>query len=267
MAPEPITGIPIFCVQITDKKSQKKLFVNFKSNDSVQYPDVDLDEDQIVKEICNPTPRIELFKIPLKLSPIFWSKGTKIERSYVIDVLINDKFAIRRVLPSEVIRHYVVNVTMETIEQKYNNSRGTKGLGQFIGHNLDLDQTNYEVLISKQCIERSDELVNNKIILLDETMNESNPKENPIDTPYDLYYRPASGILTCSIVTDKLPDSISFNDDRIVVKSDEKFLVDAYLPFYIDLSMPVKYKYDDRLCLLRIVFKVFETLMSVKTTA
>lgn len=258
---EDLQGNPVFCVRTTDKNSNKRLFINFKSTDGVEKPPVDLNEDQLVREICNPSPAIEKYKIPLKLSQIFWTKqgASGKERHYVIDVHINDKFAIRRVLVNDVIRHYVIIVTLQTIEDKYNKSNSAKTCGQFLGHQLDLDQATYEVLNLTQCQDRSNELVSNKVLLLDERTSgevDSATSAGTSDTTYDLFYRPGSGILTCSISTDRLPDSILFNDDRILVQTSGKAIMDVHLPIQIDLREPMKYKFDDHTCLLRIVFKV-----------
>lgn len=265
---EDLRGVPVFCVRTVDKKSSRKLYINFKSTDAVETPPVDLNEDQLVQEICNPSPAIEKFKIPLKLSQIFWSKQSESsnkERHYVIDVHINDKFAIRKVLVKDVIRHYVIVVTLQTIEDKYNKNNSAEACGQFLGHQLDLDQAAYEVLNLTQCQDRSSELVNNRVLLLGEK-NSSSPSRgyksaatSSSDAPYDLYYRPGSRILTCSIQTDKLPGSISFNDDRIMVECSGQTLVDVHLPIRIDLKEPMRYKFDDKLCLLRIVFRIVES--------
>lgn len=264
---EDLHGNPIFCVSTRERNSRKKLYVNFKSTDAVEKPPIDLDEDELVREICNPSPAIERYKIPLKLSQIFWTKrsGDNKERDYVIDVHINDNFAIRRVLVKDVIRHYVIIVALQTIENKYNTNDTAKTCGQFIGHQLDIDQATYEVLNLTQCRDRSSDLVSNKVLLLDEEAQKSTASKtneavsSEADSQsYDLFYRPGSNILTCSIATDKLPEVISFNDDRITVESSGKTLMDVNLPLFIDLREPMKYKFDDRLCLLRIVFKVAE---------
>lgn len=257
---------PLFCSKTKEKRSGRSLFINFKSSRDVPAPDLDFDEDRIVRLVCiSPDPDLENFKIPLKLSQIFWTKErNKDDRNYVIDAQINDKFALRRVIVSEIFRHYVLTVVMASIEEKFNATDSTKLSGQFIGHDLDLDQLGYEILKDKISIDMSDELVNNKIIVIDESKGlSSNPiltKEDK-ESAYDLHFRPASMLLTCSIRTDKLPDSISFNDDRICVRSGEDVLLDVYLPLYIELTHPVKYKFDDRLCLFRIVFKMVESLL------
>lgn len=254
---------PLFCLKTFDKKVQRNLFINFKSSDDVQEPEIDVDEDQLVREICNPSPNIENYKIPLKLSQIYWTKNdNKSDLGYVIDAQLNDKFAIRKVIASEIIRHYVITVAILTIEEKYNNNAPqAKAYGQFLGHKLELDQNGYEIIKSKLFIERSNELVNNKVIFADDTPISETSTSGQLgeDTPYELHYRPNSKLLTCSLNTDRLPDSISFNDDRFYVELDGKCLIDVYLPFFIDLKQPVKYKFDDRSCLLRIVFNITES--------
>jgi len=251
-----LTGIPIFCVEVKDKKQKCTLFINFKSTSDVEYPNVDLNEDQLVQEICHPSQNIEKYKIPMKLSQLYWPKEIDGERKYVVDVYINDKFAIRRVLVGDVIRHYVIIVTMLTLEEKYNTDMQVKSCGQFIGHRLELDQAGYKVLETIQCVERSSKLINNKIVMIGDSEDQSATRTDSSDTSHlDLFYRPSSGILTCSIQTDSLPDSIGFNDDRIKVTLANKNLMDVHLPFAIDLNQPVKYKFDDRLCLFRAVFR------------
>lgn len=254
-----LKGNPVFCIKTIEKNSRRSMFINFKSTDAVVPPEIDLDEDELCEEIRNPSARIENFKIPMKMSPIYWNKSEKEgEKSYVVDVFINDKFCIRRVLLSDVIRHYLSLVTMIQLEEKYNREGSTNKVGQFIGHKLELNQVSYEVLDDKQSIEKSTDLVNNKITLVEQPKIDSVISVLPNDTIYDLYYRPTSKILTCSVNVDKLPDSIGFNDDRIIIRLDAKILVDTYLPFYIDLSEPAKYKFDDKLCLFRVVFRINE---------
>lgn len=264
--------LPLFCAKTTDKRTGQTLYINFKSSDAIQEPELDISEEQLVQEICNPSPRIEQFKVPLKMSQIFWRDINNSEdnrRDYVVDVELNDKFALRRVIASEIIRHYVVTVTMVSIEDKFNQASATKLAHQYIGHKLELDQANYEILDSKQQIERSNEPVNNRILLVENpsTSKEKVPSDSKaspgtaddlIEPDFDVYLRPASKLLTCSIQTDTCPDSISFNDDRIIVELGEKTLMDVYLPVNIDLTVPAKYKFDDRRCLFRVVFKLAE---------
>jgi hypothetical protein len=269
--------LPLFCVKTTEKRTGQTLYINFKSSDSIQGPAIDIEEDKIIQEICNPSPRIEQFKVPLRLGPIYWRATTnnhgdqicnsdKTKQDYVVDVELNDKFALRRVIVSEIIRHYVVTITMVSIEDKFNQVSGTKSGHQYIGHKLELDQANYKILDSKQQIERSTELVNNRILLVESSPSKGTQEKvpagtqedvcDPDDSSYDLYLRPKSMLLTCSIPTDSCPDSISFNDDRVLVELGDKTLLDVHLPLSIDLSVPAKYKFDDRLCLFRIVFKM-----------
>ena len=255
---------PLFCLKTTEKRSNRILFINFQATNDVPAPDVDVDEDTLIQEICNPSPRIENLKIPLKLSQIYWQKESDKngDRNYVIDVQLNEKFAIRKVIASEIIRNYVVTVVMVSIEEKYNASDAIKVAKQFVGHKLELDQAGYEILTIDHMADRSNELVNNKITFVDNDSDTKVSQDTTTDNErveYDLHYRPTSFLLTCSVRTDKLPDSISFNDDRFCVRIDEKDALDITLPNYIDLSEPVKYKFDDRLCLFRIVFKIRET--------
>ena len=275
-------SVPLFCVKTTEKNSGHKLFINFKASNQVQAPDVAIDEDKIVREICDPSPNIENYKIPLVLSQLFWSakegehqEGDNIRtRNYVIDIKLNEKFALRKVIPSDIMRHYLITIAMISIEGKYNGSTGEVNR-QFVGHALELDQASYEILKDQQYFDRSNELVSNKIVLLEKASMKSvtddiseklNFNEQVDDsTSYDLHFRPASMILTCSLTTPKLPESIAFNDDtiRIGMGKSEKATLEIVLPLKIDLTQPVKYKFDDKLCLLRIVFKVLATLEPV----
>lgn len=248
-------SIPLFCVQTSDKKVNKKLFVNFRASNKVEYPKEDIDEDQLVKEFLESSSKLERFKIPFYSSVIFWSKGKESDRCYVVDVTINDRFARTKVLASDVLRHYVITVVMSALEKKYNTEEALKS-GQFLGHKLELDFLAYEVLTKKQSTDRTNEVVNNKIMLIEESKNQ--PTIESDDQNFDLHYRPASKFLTLSLNTDRIPDCIKFNEDRLIVNLGEKTLVDVYLPIHIDLDQPVKYKFDERLCLFRAVFKVAE---------
>lgn len=256
-----VEGLPIFTVRAKDKVTEKSLYINFKTSDTVPAPE-DFDEKKLREEwargVLTTTSKCQF---PLQTSPIFWSKeGKDKERHYVIDVLINDKFAIRRMLTSRVIQHYVILATISTIEGSFNDPKQTTSFGQFLGHSLDF-AAEYQILDSKST-SRTDEIVRNKIIPMVRDKSDNGQKittDDVSERQYELYYRPASKILTCSLNTDKLPDSIGFNDDRIIVKLGEKNIVDIYLPFFIDLNIPVKYKYDDKSCLFRAVFKIVES--------
>lgn len=91
-----------------------------------------------------------------------------------------------------------------------------------------------------------------------ESVKETNVTDDSEDSLFNLYYRPTRKLLTLSLTTDSLPDSISYNDDKIVIKKDDKILLDVYLPFYIDLNEPIKYKFSDQSSLFRSVFKILE---------
>ena len=282
---------PLFCVKTTDKITGQTLFINFKSSDAIEAPAINIEEEKLIREICEPSPEIERYKVPLQLSQIFWSGSDTLEeygkigpgsrqhekgeeRNYVIDVQLNDKFAFRKVIASEIIRHYVITVTMVSIEEKFNHDLKTnsRSAHQYLGHKLELDQAGYEILKSPLQIKRSNEVVTNKIVLMDSGkeitydsfMDKCDIKADKDDQRddtgiiYDLHFRPAIMVLTCSISTDKLPNSISFNDDRVKVELNDTKVLDVHLPLDIDLSEPVKYKFDDRLCLFRMVLKLKE---------
>lgn len=257
---EMVEGIPIFLIQTKEKITGTTLFINFKTSNSVPAPDDNFDDAVLAEEwLRNPNFNSQKYQIPLQTSPIFWSKERDKVRCYVIDVLINDKFTIRRVLTSKLVQHYVVLAAISVIEEKFNDPKQTKLFGQFLGHQMDLSFADYKMMDS-QCMERTDEIVKNKVVPLGDPSVDSDKSttEGTKEAIYELHYRPSSKILTCSINTDRLPDSIGFNDDRVVVKSGENNLVDVHLPFYIDLNVPVKYKYNDKLCLFRVVFNVIE---------
>lgn len=287
---------PLFSVRTTDKRTGQTLFINFKASDAIQAPEIDIEEEKLVREICDPSPNIEKYKVPLQLSQIFWTGCDTLEehgkiglglqqdkkgsdRNYVIDVQLNDKFAFRKVIPSDIIRHYLITVTMVSIEEKFNQEpkANSQSAHQYLGHKLELDQADYEILKTPIEIKRSNEVVTNKIVLIDSGKERTfNSLMNKCDTgagkdndphdseiTYDLHFRPAIMVLTCSISTDKLPNSISFNDDRFKVELHDARTLDINLPLDIDLREPVKYKFDDRLCLFRVVFKLKEPPLDV----
>lgn len=274
---------PVFCVRTTDKRTERTLYINYRASDEVLAPEIEIEEEKLVKEICEPSPEIEKYKIPLQLSPIYWSQvedegkrtaaRKQVDRNYVIDVEMNKRFAFRQVISSKIIRHYVVTVTMVSIEEKYNLERGSKtdkSAYQYLGHKLELDQAGYEILKSPIEIKRSNEVVSNKIVLVDSGKEltydgqQSTSEDSKDQIPYDLHLRPAMGLLTCSITTDRLPNSMSFNNDRLNIELADKRVCDISLPLDIDLKEPVKYKFDDRLSLLRIVLKMKEPQVIVE---
>lgn len=245
--------IPLFCVETLDKKSSNKLFLNFRASHEVAAPEIEIEEEKIVRAIHEPSPEIERYKIPMQLSQIYWSKSTTPHQSfgdsYVIDIFVNEGFGLMKVIPSQIIVHYLITVAMATIEQRECDK-------------LDMDQVEYRILEGKLEIERSSEIVTLKVIaVIDESNNEDASKTASVNhsEKFDFHYRPKLQTLTCSLNgVEKIPDVISFNDDRILIKSDGSKLLDVYLPLNIDLTQPVRYKFDDRLCLLRIVFKTTE---------
>lgn len=279
--------VPLFHLKTTDKASKRTVYINFKCTSQVEAPTSKISEARLVDEIRNLSPELEQYKIPLVLSKIYWlkDKPDSSERQYVTDVQINDQFARLQVVPSEIVRHYVISVALSAIEEKFNNPNAAKLYGQYLGHQLDLDQVAYEVLghgEKQNFLERKGELVENKImfvesksgdILADDKVTDTDEARNELET-YDLYYRPKSQILTIQVSADQLPDRIKLNDDHVCIighknksqtavaetsdSSNPPILLDVHLPLYIDLNAPVKYKFDDKLCLFRAVFKVLE---------
>lgn len=239
-------GLPLFCVQVTDKISKKNVFINFKSSSLIEPPD-DIPDDDLLND------KRPKFIIPLRLSPLYYTKDGRDD--YVIIILINDVFSIRRVLVSDIMRVYLTQFALTEIEKRYNSPESAKITGQFIGHKLELERKNSKTLTKEQCKERITKFVNNKITLL---QADAQPPDQSDNTAYDLHYRPASKILTCSVHTEKLPDSVAFNEDRILIKQDDNILVDVDLPIFINLKEPLKYKFDDRIGLFRAVFKTIE---------
>lgn len=259
----PPNGLPIFHVQTIDKITGRTFYINFRVSDAVQAPALDFDVRGLTEEWLRSGETSvyrEEYKVPFLSSPVFWSKEKDNVRHYVIDVMINYKFAAKRVCTEQVIKHYVICVAITVIEEKLNNPIESTQFGQFLGHKVDLCALTYKLIRYPLNIERTDDIVKNKIVPIGRSHIDDEPSTSgdAKDAMYELHYRPASKILTCSITTDRLPDSISFNDDRIVVLSGKNRLIDIYLPFFIDLKIPVKYKYDDKSCLFRVVFKVKE---------
>lgn len=248
--------IPLFCVITKEKKTNNDFYVNFLGNHKVQYPNNDLNEEQLVHELLRPTRALDDLTVPVNLGPIFWKKSAKdcIENSYVIDAKINQKFGLQKVIQNETIRHYVIAVILSAIEKKFNEHNG----GQFIGHDLDLDACDYKLTDGSKLCEKSNDLVNNKVTPLDNQDGISDRSRDDDSSTYDLFYRPSSKILTCSIPTEILPKSISYNEDRITIHKGDECIMDTFLPFFIDLEQPVKYKFDDKSCLFRAVFRVVE---------
>lgn len=255
--------VPLFCVETRDRISGRKLFVNFLGVKDVPYPDNDINDDLLVRELMQPSQVLDAFGIPMNLSQLFWKKITEGKSPpadyYVLDCNINKKFAIRRVVNSDVIRHYVISVTFSEIEKKFLDINHKK-CGQFVGHNLDLDICDYKVLEGVVNVDRSTEPVNNRVIPLNDQLKKRIETSPSPEVSSDLFYRPKSKILTCSITTEVIPSSLGFNDDRIIIKAGDKILLDVFLPFFIDLSEPVKYRYDDRSCLFRVVFRIIGCL-------
>lgn len=239
-------GLPLFCVQVIDKISGKNVFINFKSSGIVEPPE-DIPDDHLLND------KKPKFIVPLRPSPLYYTKDGRDD--YVIIILINDVFSIRRVLVSDIMRVYLIQFALTEIERRYNSPESVKITGQFIGHKLELERKTSKTLTKEQCKEKITKFVNNKITILQDNAQSIN---QPDDTVYDLHYRPTSRILTCSVHTEKLPDSIAFNEDRIFIKHGDNVLVDADLPIFIDLKEPLKYKFDDRIGLFRAVFKTLE---------
>lgn len=264
--------LPLFCVRATEKRTGQHFYINFQSSDAIQEPRVEFDEETIVKVLTYHSRTVEQYKVPMNLSQIYWSKSEdndEASRAYVVDVEINSRFAIRRVIPSEVIRHFVVSIAMSSLESKFNHANASKSVRQYVGHKIDFDPSDYEILKNKQHQERSNELVNNKILLVEKPSSSEEVREivpsgdrlelsDSTETSVDLFLRPKSMLLTCSIHTDTCPDSFSFNDDRVLVELGDEVLLDVHLPLNIDLDERAKFKFDDRQGLFRIVFKLKE---------
>lgn len=254
---------PLFCVETIDNVSGLPLFINFYGTNEIQYPAVDLHEDMLMSGIMRLDNILESWTLPVNLGPLYWKISRELDtdhrsKGYVIDTKLNHDFAIRRIIMSEVVRHYVITVALSAIEKKFNDKAEPKKYGQFIGHDLDLDVGGYKVVDSKSMSFKSNELVNNKVTPLGLAGNTLKNECDTNETDYSLFYRPRSKILTCVLSCDTLPTSIGYSDDRIVVNIEEKSLMDIYLPFFINLKEPMKYKFDDRSCTIKIVFKIIE---------
>lgn len=262
-------GTPIFCVETADIVSKLPIFINFYATNEIQYPAVDLHEEMLMSGIMRFDKTLESWTLPINLGPLYWKMNPETnpdykDKGYVIETKLNHDFAIRRVIMSEVVRHYIITVALSAIEKKFNDQSDPKKYGQFIGHELSLDVSGYKVLDCQNLSAKSDQLVNNKVIsLIDSGQSALSTKFKEQcelnETDYSLLYRPRSKILTCVLPCDTLPSSIGYNDDRIVVKNGDETLMDINLPFFINLREPMKYKFDDRSCTIKIVFKISET--------
>lgn len=258
----PMKGIPVFCVKAFEYTTKRDFYINIMASDIVKSPEDDINEN-ILFEVQKRRHCDKIgFHVPLLTSPIFWAKESMHVKkdSYVVDVMINDGFAFKKVLGSEAISSYVAIVTMNVLEQKYNDPKATKATcGQFLNHELDLDEIMYKILPKN--VERTDDIVNHKITLLGAPCTSSRSATTGDDNKnYNIYYRPGSEILTISIETNKCPKSVSFNDDRVIIESEDEKIktLDLCLPIFIDLKEPVKYKYDAKYETFRIVMRTNE---------
>lgn len=247
-----------FHIETTSKNVDIPVFVNVFASKEIPYPPTDFDEAELCAEVLRSGPEIPNFRMHYLDYAIHWSDGSQTPnpRSYVANFVINDKWA-EKILPSNLLLHSSVAVILLALERIYNNEEPGRKCQQRLGHRMDLDFLNYKIDKMK-CVRASKVLVDTKVI---EECSSSTKKDGANeDRIYDLHYRPKSKVLTCSIQCDRMPDSIGFNEDRLMVRLGEKNLVDVYLPFFIDIDEPAKYKYDERLNLFRAVFKIRETL-------
>jgi len=251
-------GGPLFCVRAIDKISSRYLVLNFRTAKHLPPPKMEaFNDDLMTMAYFNPMPQLEAdLMMPQESTPIFWSlkplsdNGAK---CYVISFRVNEEFAFKKVLTSEIVKHYLISVSMVETEKRVNEGRL---VGQNIGHRLDLDFTNYKILKDPQVLP-SKELVNTTVSLV----SGESPTKTTIGRRGDQYnfqFRPKAMFLTCSLSTESMPDYISFNEDRVLIKLGGKVLVDAFLPIHINLKETVWYKFDEKEKLLRIVFKVVE---------
>ena len=251
-------GGPLFCVRTIDKVSSRHLVLNFRTAKHLPPPKMEaFNEDLITVHFLNPIPQLEAdLMMPQESTPIFWSMKPLShdgEKCYVISFRVNEEFALQKVLTSEIVKHYLICASMVETEKRVNEGQL---VGQNIGHRLDLDYMNYEILKDLQVLP-SRELVNTKVSVVSEGPSTKTTTESE-ENLYDFHFRPKSMILTCSLSTESMPDYISFNEDRVLIKLGEKVLVDAFLPIHINLKETVWYKFDEKEKLLRIVFKVVE---------
>lgn len=267
---QPNSYTKLFCAVANEQITKKKIYINFGASSSVDHPEVDINSTDLIREWLNPKFE-EDYQVPIVLSPflqpkeesdkknsnritIFQKQSASPDR-YIIVALINDKFA-RRVLVDKIIQHYVILVTLTVIEKVYNKA-GELQKGEFIGHDFDFTQ-DYEILKDRPYMESSGKLVNNKVTLVSPSTSDIIKFDNSPKQSYDLYYRPKSRILTLCMALDKIPDKVSFTEDRIKVNLNACDNVDIWLPFYIDLDRPVRYKYDDKTSLFRFVAQILE---------
>lgn len=252
---------PCFCVKAKDTTSGKKIFINFKLSSEVQYPDLDLTEDQFI-EIYQ-TPAIERYRIPIIIGQLFWTTDKKKESSYVVDIQINENYLRTRILTSEIMKSFLLTIAIETLENKYNDPQSVKNTKQFLGHSLKILVEDCVVLQNKKNQEKG-KLVNNKITILDELNSLSDASKKDLvesienePAEYDVYFRPSSSRLECCLYNlMELPKNINFNEDRITVtcQKENKVLMDIYVPFELDILQEPRYKYFANSNMLRFSF-------------
>ncbi|RWS05784.1 PIH1 domain-containing protein 1-like protein, partial [Dinothrombium tinctorium] len=109
-----------FCLKTRDDK-KRKVFVNFCISEEVEYPKLDLTEDELSSLLQSEM--LSAFKIPMlieELRPTVDKSGDR--NSLVCDIIINEEFYNKRVVSSELYKTLLVTVTLEAIESKNANA-------------------------------------------------------------------------------------------------------------------------------------------------
>lgn len=250
---------PFLCIRSRERISGSRLYVNINISSEVAPPkDKKFDEDKLVDRyinFCQGMPDDGAYSIPLISSPLAYTKEIDGKRHYGVNVAINDKFAISRVMGSKIVLDYTVGVIFSVLDSKFSDFDYQKR-HQYIGHKFDSDFQHYDVLEEKS-VELTRDLVINKVMPTSVPHADTRVEDSQEEV-YDLHYRPAKKFLTLSVQAEKQPKSISFNDDHIIVELSENDMIDIYIPLKIDLEVPIRYRYDTESMLLRVVFKVIE---------
>lgn len=260
---------PLLSVKSRERTTGRRLYVNIEISSGVDEPkNKEFNEVDLVNQYLGKgNYKDNEFDIMVSTGPLIWTKPIDGERHYLVSAVINDKFAMRKVLANKVILDYTIGVIFSILDKKFSDPIYQARV-QFIGHKFDSDFQHYEVLDTKKGpIPGTKEIVVNKIVPIiggdDNTQTRKHPEEQThlvTNDAYDIHYRPASNLLTVSVQTEALPESVSFNDDHIIIQlSKDEGVVDVYIPLTIDLEQPVKYKYDGKQMLFRAVFKVLDT--------
>lgn len=260
-----LSTYPFLCVKSRERVSGNTLYVNIKISNQVEAPkNRKFDEDKLIDryiKVCQGLPDDGAYSIPIKSGPLVFTKHIDGKRHYGAEVVINDKFAIEKVLKSKIVLDYTIGVIFSILDGKFSDAR-YQAMCQFIGHNFDSDFQHYDVLEEKN-IEFTRDLVLSRVSPIVTKSDipgkfESSTNVDEKEDLVDLLYRPKKNFLTLTVRTENHALSLSFNDERIIIELTPDNFVDIYSPIKIDLKVPVRYRYNSDLNLLRVVFKTLE---------